>query len=153
MKIRNQDMLTALARAGAPHRIKALEQELQQIYETFPDLFPNGRPVVSGPDRREIGNRTAKAKKLIDQVEALHGRGNDLVVISEAARILGLSPAGVRNWVDGGRLPIADHNGPRKSIRVSMAKAKAIWDGSPANADNASFNNSEIHGQATDNAH
>jgi hypothetical protein len=127
VKHKNYNTVLALARAGAPHRIKQLEQELQAIYSEFPDLFPHGKPFISGPERTVVKDRAGKAKAMIEQAETmLDETPEDLVLIREAAAAIGLSTAGVRNWIDRGKLKVKDHEGVRGAARVSLTQAKAI---------------------------
>jgi len=75
MKHTNGDgsSLYDLARLGAPMRLKAIEAELQSLFNMFPELFPGGLPVLGKLERKPVETTTA-AQRLIEGAEALHAR-------------------------------------------------------------------------------
>ena len=151
--------LLEFAKRGATERVREIEQELQGIYAAFPEIFPAGRPVLTGPIRL---NKRQTAEDLIEGAAELRRKANfgkakghpqgRIVSVSLAAELCGIYEGSIYNKIKSKQLHVVDRKGLRHSARVRLTDVQRLFPTPGKRAERATVKEQQVINDNTVNA-
>lgn len=117
---KSSKLLVNLVQSFGPARLQQIQEELFELSEIYPGLFPTGVPIVTGPVRR---SKKGSAQDLIDGAENMHKQRAGYITVGEAAKLANVTDSTIRNWLKAGKVKHTDTDG---AVRVLQADVEQV---------------------------